>query len=126
MRVIVPRDDGQATLRLQHVSSRRVVDNDCIFHVPTHLSHILYENSIDKCAMLTEESDGRVALWVHHIHQWVRILSRNNENKNQKIKIGKNSKAYLGETSCENANFKILGHLFQEIFGSGTFHHVNI
>ena len=74
MRVIVPGNNGQTTLSLEHVGSRRVVDNYCIFHIPSDLGHILDEYSVDEGAVLTEEASRAVALRVHHVHQLVRIL----------------------------------------------------
>ena len=74
VRIVVPRHDGQAALRLQHVGRGRVVNDDGIFHVSSDLGHILDEYSIDKSAMLAEESHGGVAFRIHHVHQRVRIL----------------------------------------------------
>ena len=74
VRVIVPRDDREATFRLKHVGSWRIVNDNCVFHVATELSHVLYEDAVDEGAVLTEEASRGVALRVHHVHQLVRIL----------------------------------------------------
>ena len=76
MGVIVPRYDGQTAFRLQHVGSRRIVNDDSIFHVSSDLGHILDKYSVDEGAVLTEQSDRRVTFRIHHIHQRVRVLRR--------------------------------------------------
>lgn len=76
--VIVPRYNRQAALRLQHVRSWRVVDDDRILHITTDLGHILDEDAIDKSAVFSEESAQAVFLRIHHVHQWIRILNKAN------------------------------------------------
>ena len=74
--IIVPGNDGQATLWLKHVRGGRIINDDCIFHVSTNLSHVLDEDAVDEGAVLAKESAKTVALRVHHIHQRVSILQK--------------------------------------------------
>ena len=74
--VIIPRENGQATLRLQHVRSRGVVDENRIFHVTAQHRHILHENSLHEGAVLSEQTSCAEALSVHLVHERVRILAQ--------------------------------------------------
>mmetsp|Transcript_44799 Transcript_44799/g.59494 ORF Transcript_44799/g.59494 Transcript_44799/m.59494 type:complete len:325 (-) Transcript_44799:719-1693(-) len=105
LRVVIPRNDGQTALRLQHVGGGRVVDDDRIFHVPADLGHVLHEDAVDEGAVLAEEPRCAVALGVHLVHQGVRIL---------------------GKRGRVNDHFIILGHLLQEVLRARSLHHVNI
>ena len=84
LRVIVPREDWHAALRLQHIRGGRVVNNDCIFHVTSYLRHIFHKDAIDEGAMFTEEAGTAVSLRIHHIHQRVCILVDTNRNSIKK------------------------------------------
>ena len=79
VRVVVPRDDGQAALGLEHVGGGRVVDDDGVFHVATELGHILDKDSVDEGAVLSEEPRRAVLLWVHFVHQGVSVLQKSQE-----------------------------------------------
>ena len=75
VRVIVPRQDGEALLGLEHVGSGGVVDDDGILAIAADLRHVFREYAVDEGAVLAEESRRCESLRVHHVHQRVRILS---------------------------------------------------
>ena len=76
VRVVVPRDDREATLWLQHVGGWRVVDYHGIFHVAPKLRHVLHKHSVYKRAVLSEEAFRRVSFWIHLIHQRISVLEQ--------------------------------------------------
>ena len=55
--------------------------------------------------MLTEQASCSIAIWVHHVHQWVGIL---------------------GKRGCKDDDFKDLGHLLQKVLRSGPLHDENV
>ena len=74
--VVVPRDYWQATLRLQHVGGRRVVNDHGIFHVAPELGHVLHKHSVYERAVLSEEPFRRVSFRIHLIHQRISVLEQ--------------------------------------------------
>ena len=80
--VVIPGDNWEAALRLEHVGGRRVVDDHGVLHGPAQLAHILDEDAVDEGAVLAEEAVGAVAHRIHHIHQGVRILKLSTKRDN--------------------------------------------
>ena len=74
--VVVPWDDWQATLWLQHVGGGRVVDDHGILHVAPKLRHVLHKHSVYKWAVFSEEAFRRVSFWIHLIHQRISVLEQ--------------------------------------------------
>ena len=74
--VVVPRDNREATLWLQHVGGGRVVDDHGIFHVASKLRHILDKHSVYERAVLSEEAFRRVSFRIHLIHQRIGVLEQ--------------------------------------------------
>ena len=89
--VIVPTDDGYCALRLQHVRTRTVVQDDGILHVPTQFAHILREDSVDVGTVLSEEPHSAEPLGVHLVHEGVSVL---------------------GKRSCKDDELEVLRHDF--------------
>ena len=76
--------------------------------------------------MLSEQTHGRVALGIHHVHEWVSILQYI-QHIYVKIKISYGwSINYLRQTGCKDAHFEVFGHLLQEVLGTWPFHHVDV
>ena len=94
LHVIVPGDDGNCLLGLQHVGRGRVVEDHCIFCTSADLAHVLGEDTLHVSAVLTEETSCAEAVGVHLVHEWVGVL---------------------GETRCEDDHLVVLGHGPEEI-----------
>ena len=135
LRVIVPREDWHAALRLQHIWGWWVVDDYCIFHVASYLCHIFHKDTIDEGTMFTEETHPAVSLRIHHIHERVSILVDRNWNfiksvrylqNTSKLSYSKVSTSYLWKRCGIDHNLEVLGHLLQEVLGSRAFHNIYI
>ena len=81
VRIIVPRDDWQATFRLQCIRRWRVVNDDSILHWSAQLGHILHENTIDESAVLAKQTTRCPPMRIHHIHQWISILDTHTQTR---------------------------------------------
>lgn len=88
VRVVVPRHDRQAALRLQHVGSGRVVDDHGVLHVAPQLAHVLDEHAIDEGAVFAEESRRAVPVRVHHVHQRVSVLQERGRARGEHSRRG--------------------------------------
>lgn len=73
-RVIIPTQNGEGLLWLQHVCWWGVVQNHGILAVPTDLAHVFGKDTINEGAVFSEQSHGAVPIKIHLIHQWVSVL----------------------------------------------------
>ena len=72
--IIIPTHYRNCALRLEHVSSRRIVQNHRIFHISPYLGHVLGEYTGPVRAMVSEQPHRAIAVWIHLVHQGVSIL----------------------------------------------------
>ena len=68
LHVVVPGDDWNGLLGLQHVGGRRVVEDYCIFWTSADLAHVLGEDTLHVGAVLTEQASCAEAVGVHLVH----------------------------------------------------------
>jgi hypothetical protein len=73
--VIIPWNDGHGALRLQHVGRGRIVQDDGVLHVSSNLTHILGKDSVDICAVLSEQTHGAIPIGIHQVHERICILA---------------------------------------------------
>ena len=74
MRIAKPAANRYRVLRVEDITGRRVVDDDCLFEIPSHLTEIFYIIALVVVATLAEESVVHNVVYVELIQQWVSVF----------------------------------------------------
>jgi len=96
--IIVPGDDGHGVLWLKHIRDWRVVNYDDVSHLAPQPAHILHIGIAQPSAMFPEELVGANPFRIDYVDKGISIL---------------------GEACCEDHNFVVAVHAFQELAHSG-------
>lgn len=105
LHVIVPGDDWDRLLGLEHVGRWRVVEDDCILRISANLAHVFREHTLHVGAVLTEQASRAKAIGVHLVHEWVGVLR---------------------ETRGEDDHLEVLCHYAEEIVDAGPLLHKDL
>ena len=74
MWIIIPGDYRHSLVRMKHVRCWRVVYDDRALLRTAQLAHVFHEDTVNECAVISEESSCAIAIRIHHVHQRVGVL----------------------------------------------------
>ena len=86
--IIVPRNNWNGLLRLQHVSRRRVIEDDSILRTSSDLAHVFREHALHVCAVLTEEAGCAESIGIHLVHERISVFGQTRREYNDLVVVG--------------------------------------